>query len=90
MLKNTHWYHDLVEEEEIPKNIYDEAIKLSKQACPQSVMDEVEEDLDGLTKNSTSLNVIVHRPEVRDLVSYMVVVNGFLMEIIVTMPEILT
>jgi N-dimethylarginine dimethylaminohydrolase len=45
------------------EKILDRAKKLSKKACPKWFYDEVEEDLDNLSKTLKSFGVIVHRPE---------------------------
>ena len=55
---------------EIPKETLDEAKDLARKACPEIIMEEVEEDLDGLAKVLKELGVIVHRPEVGDLGSF--------------------
>ncbi len=48
------------------KNL-EKAIKLAKEACPQWLYDEVEEDLDGLAKTLENLGAVVHRPKSYDL-----------------------
>ena len=48
------------------KNL-EQATKLAKEACPQWLYDEIEEDLDGLAKTLQDLGAIVHRPKAYDL-----------------------
>ena len=43
--------------EPIPKEIFDEAKKLAKDACPDYVMEEVKEDLDNLAKVLQNKNI---------------------------------
>lgn len=47
----------------IPEHILEEAKSLAQQACPQHVIGEVIEDLDGLASTLESLGIIVHRPK---------------------------
>jgi glycine amidinotransferase/scyllo-inosamine-4-phosphate amidinotransferase 1 len=45
------------------KKIMDKAIKLAKKACPKWFYDEVEEDLDNLSKTLKNFGAVVHRPK---------------------------
>jgi N-dimethylarginine dimethylaminohydrolase len=45
------------------EKILEKAVELSKKACPKWFYEEVEEDLDNLSKTLESFGVIVHRPE---------------------------
>jgi len=42
-------------------------MKLAKEACPQWLYDEIEEDLDGLAATLKDLGAVVHRPKAYDL-----------------------
>jgi glycine amidinotransferase/scyllo-inosamine-4-phosphate amidinotransferase 1 len=46
----------------IPTDVLKEAKALAAKACPEKVMDEVKEDLDGLSTTLQDLGVTVHRP----------------------------
>ena len=45
----------------------EQAIKLAKEAYPQWLYDEIEEDLDGLAATLKDLGAVVHRPKAYDL-----------------------
>ena len=51
----------------IDRSVLDEAKDLAIKACPSRVIEEVEEDLDGLANTLKSLGIVVHRPNVHDL-----------------------
>jgi N-dimethylarginine dimethylaminohydrolase len=54
-------------DQEIDQKKLAQATKLAKEACPQWLYDEIEEDLDGLANTLKDLGAIVHRPKAYDL-----------------------
>ncbi len=54
-------------DKEVDQKKLEQATKLAKEACPQWLYDEIEEDLDGLAATLKDLGAIVHRPKAYDL-----------------------
>ncbi len=59
-----------LKQEEIPTETLKEAKKLAKDACPEYVIEEVQEDLDNLAFALQKEGVVVHRPKVFDQTSF--------------------